>query len=515
MAKDRLSMRKIKEALRLKYDCRLTYREIGLSCRVSPSTVMEYVRRAQVARLITWDDVVKLTESELESCLFPVGIPPPSHTRPQPDFPHVRDELRQHKNLNLTLDLLWQEYKQNHPAGYQYSQFCDLYRRWRKKQDVCMRQTHKAGEKVFVDYCDGLFLTDPGTGIKTPTELFVMVWGASNYTYAEAALSQDLPSWVGSHRRAFEYFDCVPHVVTGDNLKSGVTKPCRYEPDLNRTYSDLAEHYGVALLPARPKKPRDKAKVEAGCLIAQRWILSVLRHRTFTHLAELNAAIRELLEKLNTRLLRKILKSRRELFLALDRPNAKALPSKPYEYVDWKKATVNIDYHIAVDDHYYSVPFRYVHESVDVRLTSTTVEVLHKGERVAAHARSFLRHRYTTLKEHMPPDHQKYVEWTPSRIIAWAAKTGSLTVQFVEALMKSKAHPEQAYRACLGVFRLSQSYPTERIEAACARALRYNMCSFKSLHLILQRGLDQQSAPAAVPPVSSSHENIRGEGYYQ
>lgn len=515
MAKERLSMRKIKEALRLKYDGRLSNRQIAVSCGVGRTTVADYLRRASVAGWLTWAEVAPLTETALEEKLFPSGNSPPPSAKPLPDFARIHDELRTHKNVNLTLDLLWQEYKQLHPDGYQYSQFCELYRRWRKKLDLCMRQDHKGGEKVFVDYCDGLLLTDPESGATTRTQLFVTAWGASNYTYAEASLSQDLPSWIASHRRAFEYFGCVPHLLVGDNLKSGVTTPCRYEPLTNPTYAEMAGHYGTALLPARPRKPRDKAKVEAACLIVQRWILAVLRHRRFTTLAEMNAAIHELLEKLNTRPMRKLKKSRRELFETLDKPHAKPLPPAPYVYADWKKATVNIDYHIAVDKHLYSVPFRYVHESVEVRLTQATVEIFRKGERIAAHARSFVPHRATTLTAHMPEAHQRHGAWTPSRISAWAEKTGPSMRAFVETLMASRAHPEQAYRACLGVLRLAESYPRERIEAATERALRYRMCSFKSLQLILKRGLDQHadtpSAPAALP----SHENIRGEGYYQ
>lgn len=507
-------MRKIKEALRLRYECQLPYREIGLSCNASFSTIQDYQRRAEVAGLTNWDKVQPLSDQELEALLYPA--PPPVHTRPQPDFATIQQELREHKRVNLTLEQLWQEYKQSHPTGYQYSQFCQLFREWCRKQNVCMRQTHKAGEKVFVDYCDGLFLTDPVTGIQTPTDLFVGAWGASSYTYAEAVLSQELPSWIESHKRMLAYFGCVPHVVTGDNLKSAVTKACRYEPDLNATYADFAEHYGIALIPARPRKPRDKATVEAGCRVAQMWILAVLRHRTFHSLVELNSAIQELLEKLNTRLMKKIKKSRREMFESLDKPNAKPLPATPYEYAEWSHATVNIDYHITVREHYYSVPYRYVHERVDVRLTMNTVEVFRKGTRLAAHPRSFVKHKHTTLKEHMPAAHQKYVEWNPERIKAWAKKTGPETVRFVEALMNSKAHPEQAYRACLGVFRLSQSYTPERVEKAAARALRYNMCSYKSIQIILQRSLDQQ--PDLSPSPSSSlpsHENIRGEEYYQ
>jgi transposase len=507
-------MRKIKEIVRLKLDCQLSVRQIARSCDVARSTVDDYLQRVEAARL-DWPTVAGLTETELETRLFPPGSDKPPPTRPLPDFSWIQQELRHHKNVNLTLAQLWQEYMEQHPNGYLYSRFCELYREWQNKQDVCFRHDHRGGEKVFVDYCSGLFLTDLQTGEKIPTQLFVMVWGASNYTFAEASLSQDLSSWIGSHVRAFDYFGCVPRIVTGDNLKSGVTKACRYEPEINLTYAEMAEHYGVALIPTRPLKPRDKAKVEAGCLIAQRWILAVLRHRTFHSLAELNAAISELVEKLNDRLMRKLKKSRRAVFEEIDKPHVKLLPSKPYEFAEWRKATVNIDYHIAVDQHYYSVPFRYLHDSVDVRLSAQVVEIFRRGERITAHPRSFQNHRYSTLTEHMPPDHQKYVEWNPARITAWAAKTGPSTVRFVEALIKSKAVPEQAYRACLGIFRLAKSYPVSRVESACERALRYNATSFKSLRLILEKSLDQHKEDnATVSSALPVHENIRGEAYY-
>lgn len=513
MAQVRLSMKKIKEIVRLRLECRMSVRNIARSCDIPRSTVDDYLRRVSVAGL-DWPTATDLSETELEARLFPAGTDKPP-TRPLPDFAWIQKELRDHTNVNLTLAQLWQEYMAQHPNGFLYSRFCELYREWQKKQDFCFRHDHRVGEKVFVDYCNGLFLTHPQTGEKIPTHLFVAAWGASNFTFAEASLSQNLSSWIGSHVRAFAYFGCVPRIVTGDNLKSGVTKPCRYEPEVNLTYADMAEHYGVALIPTRPFKPRDKAKIEAGVLVAQRWILAALRHRTFHTLAEMNTAIRELLEKLNDRPMRKLKKSRRQMFDEVDRPVAKALPEKPYEFTEWKKATVNIDYHIAVDHHYYSVPYRYLREEVDVRVGATLVEVLRKGERIAAHPRRFEKHHHSTLVEHMPPDHQKYAEWNPARITAWAAKTGPSTVRFVEALIKAKAIPEQAYRACLGVFRLTKSYPVARVEAACERALRYNAVSFKSLRLILEKSLDQQkdgspAATSSLPP----HENIRGGAYY-
>lgn len=516
MAQVRLSMRKMKEVIRLRQECRLSVREIARSCDIPRSTVDNYLKRLMLAKL-DWSAVTNLSETELEERLFPpASDKPPLFNRPSPDFAWIQRELRNHKNVNLTLAQLWQEYMAQHPDGFLYSRFCELYREWQKTQDYCFRHDHRGGEKIFVDYCNGLFLTHPQTGEQIPTHLFVATWGASNFTYAEAALSQNLSSWIKSHTRAFSYFDCVPQIVTGDNLKSGVTKSCRYEPEINRTYADMAEHYGVALIPARPRKPRDKAKVEAGVLVAQRWILAALRHRTFHSLSVMNTAIRELLEKLNDRQMRKLKKSRRQVFEDIDKPLAKPLPATPYEFAEWRKATVNIDYHIAVDHHYYSVPYRYLRETIDVRVTAALVEVLHKGVRIAAHPRSFEKHRHSTLVEHMPPDHRKYAEWNPARITDWAAKTGPSTVRFVEALIKAKAIPEQAYRACLGVFRLAKSYPVVRIEAACERALRYNACSFKSLRLILENSLDRQTDDASpASPSLSPHENIRGGGYYQ
>ena len=441
----------------------------------------------------------------------------PGARRPEPDCQYIYEELRSHKKLNLTLTQLWAEYKDAHPTdGYEYTQFCEYYYRWREKRDYCMRQEHRAGEKVFVDYSDGLSIVDTATGELIPTQLFLAVWGASNYTYADASLTQELPNWIGSHVRALAYFGRCPLVLVPDNLKSGVNKACFYEPELNPTYADMAEHYGCAVLPARPRKARDKAKAEVGVLIAQRWILAVLRHRTFYSLSEMNVAIGELLERLNNRPLRKMKMSRRELFESLDRPNALPLPQRPYEYAEWRKATVNIDYHIEVDHHYYSVPFALLRERLDVRLTATTVEAFLKGERVAAHARSYVPNLPTTVREHMPPAHQRYLEWTPTRIIQWAAKTGAATAQVVEKIMSARTYPEQGYRACLGILRLGQNYEAERMEAAARRALKFHTCSFKSMRAILAAGLDQQ---AERPDLSEQiplplHENVRGGEYY-
>jgi transposase len=493
-------MRKIKEVLRLKYHCGLSHRQIAHSCQAARSTVSEYLWRAEQAG-IGWVEAEPMQDRELEERLFPEIPTALSHSRPLPDFDYIHKELKRHKKVNLTLDLLWREYREQYPEGYQYSQFCELYQRWRRKLDYCMRQDHRGGEKL--------------SGELIPTEIFVAVWGASNYTYVEASLSQELPSWIGSHVEAFEYFGCVPQIVVPDCLKSAVNRTCLYEPELNPTYADLARHYGIAVIPARPRRPRDKAKVETGVLIAKRWILAVLRHRTFYSLTELNRAIRELLERLNDRPLRKLKKSRRELFELFDRPQAGPLPEKAYEYADWEKPIVNIDYHIEVDKHYYSVPFRLLRETLHVRLTAHTMEAFHKGERVAAHPRSYLPYKHTTLTEHMPPAHQKHLEWSPSRMIRWAAKTGPCTARLVERIMESKTHPEQGYRSCLGVLRLEKHYPQERIEAAARRALKYNTCSFRSLRNILSSGLDRLEADEDTQTsFGMTHENIRGGPYY-
>jgi transposase len=516
MPNRRLSMRKIKEVLRLKYDCGISEREISRSCSISRSTVADYLRRATAAGL-SWSEAAALTQTELEGRLFPTEHIPSSVKRTPPDCEYIYNQLRTYRKFNLTLSQLWLEYKEKHPDGYQYTQFCERYWRWRGNLDYCMRQEHRGGEKLFIDYSDGLSIVDKVTGELILTQLFVAVWGASNYTYAEAALSQTLPDWIGAHRRALEYFRCAPRVLVPDNLKSGVSKACKYEPELNPTYSDMAEHYGCAVLPARPHKPRDKATVENGVLIAKRWILAVLRHRTFYSLAELNAAIRECLEHLNTRLLKKAQKSRRDLFEAVDRPNALPLPSRPYEYAEWYKARVQLNYHIEVGQHHYSVPYQLLHERLDIRLTATIVEAFYKGERVAAHARSFIKGGYTTLKEHMPPSHRYYAEWNPARFIQWAGKTGESTARLVETILSTRPYPEQGFKACLGIINLTRDYEPVRVEAAAKRALEFKTCTYRSMKAILAAGLDRQLNDGKQPrlPGLLPHQNIRGPEYYR
>jgi transposase len=506
-------MRKIKEILRL-HSLGLTQRQIARSCSVGQSTVAEYVKTAEAAQLC-WPEVAEWEESRLAAALLPKPPTEPQRGRqPAPDFAALHSELR--RDRHLTLLLVWEEYRAQHPDGYRYSRFCELYQRWRRKQEVVLRQTHRAGEKLFVDYAGRTIpVQDPASGEVRQAQLFVAVLGASNYTFAEATWTQGLADWIGSHIRAFEFLGGVPQIVVPDNLKSGVTKACRYEPGVNVTYEEMAQHYGLAVVPARPRKPRDKAKAEAGVLLVERWILAALRKRTFFSLGEVNQAIAELLAGLNERPFRQREGSRRTLFESLDRPALKPLPSERYQYGEWKRARVNIDYHVEFDRHWYSVPYQLTQQEVEIRATASTVEVFHQGVRVASHARSLVPHHHTTIPAHRPKAHQRHLEWTPSRIVEWSAKIGPSTAQVVERILSGKRHPEQGYRSCLGIIRLGDKYPQARVEAAARRAVALQVCTYQSLKAILENHLDGQAPdprPDPQPPID--HPNLRGPDYY-
>ncbi len=513
MSMKRLSMRKVKEVLRLSYGLGLTSREIGRSLSISHPTVLDYLSRAKKLGL-AWPLPDHLDDAALEKLLCspsPVSV---SSKRPLPDCAFIHKELAK---KGVTLQLLWQEYKEIHPSGYQYTQFCDYYRKFAKKLDLSLGQHHKAGERLFVDYAGQTIpVTDPSTGEIRASQIFVAVLGASNYTYAEAAYSQDLPSWVSAHIRAFEFFGGVPSVIVPDNLKSAVVRSCRYEPDLNPTYQEMAVHYGAAVLPARARKPKDKAKVEVGVLIVERWILAALRNRSFLSLDQLNATISDLLQGLNKRPFKKMEGSRRSLFETTDLPALKPLPAHRYVYAEWKKARVNIDYHVEVEGHYYSVPYAYVREQIDVRMTSTTIECIQRGNRIASHLRSTLRGQHTTQKGHMPESHRRHLQWTPIRMIAWAEKIGPACANVVKQILLKRRYPEQGFRSCLGILRLGKSYTNDRLEAACHRALAIQGCSYRSIASILKHGLDLKPVDVEPEPKQSvAHPNIRGARYYQ
>lgn len=504
-------MRQIREVLRQKWALGLSNRQIATGCGISRPTVGEYLKRAEKAGL-SWPLPEALDDAELERRLFPPAVTIPAGQRAEPDWAVVHREL---KRKGVTLTLLWDEYKAANPEGFQYSWFCEHYRAWLGKVDVVMRQDHRAGEKLFVDYAgQTMAIVDRDTGEVRDAQIFVAVLGASNYTYTEATLTQRLPDWIGSHVRAFAYFGAVPAIVVPDNLKSGVHLAHRYEPEINATYAEMARHYGVAIVPTRTAKPRDKAKAENGVLVVER-LLARLRNRTFFSLTELNAAIAELLEELNAKPFQKIPGSRKALFETLERPAMSPLPASAYEYAEWKKVRVNIDYHVAIDKHYYSVPYQLVKEQLDARIAANTVELFYKSRRVASHRRSRQIGRHTTVTAHMPKAHRDYAEWTPERLVRWAKETGKATAKLVETILTNKPHPQHGFRACLGILRLGKTYGTQRLEAASRRAIVIGACSYKSVESILKNGLDKKPLPATnVESPAIEHDNLRGPDYY-
>lgn len=513
MTQERLSMRKIAEVLRLKWACSLTNREIARSCSISHSTVSEYVKRAEAAG-IKWPIPETLNEDGLYRLLFPEKVQAADLVvKPLPDWEKVRKEL---KKRSVTLQLLWVEYRKVYPNGYRYSQYCELYRGYVKKLDPPMRQNHKAGEKLFVDYAgDTIPIVDPETGEIRQAYLFVAVLGASSYTYTEAQVSQEMPHWIGGHVRTFAFMGGVPQIIVPDNLKQGVKSPCWYDPDLNQTYQWMAEHYGMAVIPARVRKPRDKAKVEAGVQVAERWIIARLRNRTFFSLAELNRAIRPLLEEINGRKMVHLEKSRLELFEELDKPALRPLPDRPYEYATSKIARVNVDYHVDFEKHFYSVPFALIHEEVHIRASERMVEIFHKSQRepVAEHPRSSVPGRYSTQTAHMPPKHQKAGEWTEERLVQWAGEIGPHTSQLIQSVISSRQHPEQAFRSCLGILRLSGQYTHALMETACQEAHEAKTLNYRGVKAVLEM-LQPVSTPQTATSLPS-HDNIRGNSYYK
>lgn len=506
----RLTMRKISEVLRLN-QCNLSKRAIAESIGVSPSTVSDYIRRAQSAGL-TYPLPLDMDESALERKLYPDPIASRVQGRPMPDWSFIHRELGK---KHVTLELLWQEYKAIHPDGVQYSSFCEHYRVWRGTLSVSMRQTHAPGDRLFVDYAGTKIpVTDPQTGEVKWAEIFVAVLGASNYTYAEATWSQTIPDWLGSHVRTFEFLGGVMHLVVPDNLKSGVTLASFYDPEINPSYQEFASHYGTAILPARVRKPKDKAKVEGAVLIVSRWIIAALRNRRFFSLAELNEAIAELINRLNLKPFKKLPGNRKKMFEQIDQPALRPLPPERYEFADWLIRRVAIDYHVEIESHYYSVPFRLAKQKVQVRVSSRSVEVFVKGQRVASHPKSSQAYKQTTLAEHMPRGHQEMLEWNAGRFTKWAYSIGPNTECLINKLLRSKSHEQQSYRACLGVLRFSASYGNVRLEAACLKALELNAVSYRTVSTILKNGMESTPSKPKSPNHSIDHPNVRGPDYY-
>ena len=512
MATKRLPMRHLREVLRQKLELKRSHREVARSVGVSHGSVSGAVSRAKGVGL-DWAQIQALSDEALDERLYGPRGGKRAGRAPLPDPAHLHVELRK---PGVTLQLLHLEYLESHANGYRYTVFCGHYNEWLAKQRPTMRQVHAGGDKLFVDYSGKKpRIVDPATGEVTEVELFVAVLGASNFTYAEATLTQQIPDWIGSHVRALAALGGVPRAIVPDQLRTGVTAPCRYEPGIQRSYEELAQHYGTVIMPARPAHPRDKAKVEAGVRVAQRWILGRIRNQTFFSLAELNARIAELVAELNDYRMRVYGASRRELFARLDRPALGALPAERFAYGEWKGVKVNIDYHVEYDHHYYSVPYALLGAELDVRATRTTVEVYRGLERVTSHVRSRERGRHTTKPEHMPKSHQKHLEWTPSRIVGWAASIGPETAKLASAILEERRHPEQGYRSCLGILRLSKRYGAERLEAACARAMTAGARSYRHVESILKHGLDRLApSDGTSSQLSLPHENVRGRDYY-
>jgi transposase len=507
-------MRHVREVLRLG-SAGISKHEIARRMGLAPSTVRETLKRFASAGLV-WPLPDDVPDGDLEAQLYKSAGTKQGHRRQvEPDWAVIHREL---KRKHVTLSILWDEYIEQHPDGYRYSRFCDLYRTWEGKLSVTMRQAHAGGEKLFVDYAgdSAPVVIDRLTGEIREAWIFVAVLGASSFTYAEATWTQGLGDWIGAHTRALAAIGGVPRLIVPDNTKTAVIKACLYEPSVNRTYTEMAAHYDTAILPTRPRRPRDKAKVEAGVLVMERWILGRLRNRRFDSLAELNAAIRQLLVRLNDeRPIRRLGVTRRQLLEELDRPMLKPLPVEPYVFAEWRLRRVGIDYHVDVERHYYSVPYRFAKEAVEVRLTARTVEVFAKGERIAAHLRSSGNGKHTTVQDHMPSSHRRYADWTIERIRRDAALIGPSAAALCDLILEERSHPEQGFRACLGIVRLVKAFGAHRVEAAATRALDIGARTYGSVKSILDNNLDRHAAHHRGPDgVTILHRNIRGRNYY-
>jgi len=508
MSQERLTLRKIREILRLKEEVGLSNRAIARASKMSNSTVGEYLRRAQVANL-GWPLPEGISEEELYQKLFPEDAQADEPERPLPDWEYIQSEL---KKKGVTLMLLWIEYQGKHlDQHYKYTQFCEYYRRWAKNQAPSARFPHKGGEVIEVDYA-GLMMTlvNPENGTTSQVPVFVATLPASDYIFAEVQPSQEKVHWIGGHVRAFEYFGGISKILRPDNPKMGVKSPNYYEPDLNPTYQEMAEYYQVAVLPARVRKPRDKGNVENGVQNVERWVLAPLRNQTFFSVGEANRAVQKLVEALNQKIMPQYGKSRRQLFEEIDQPELRPLPEKPYQFALWKTAKVSIDYHVAFEKHFYSVPHTLIQQQVEIKATERMVEIFHKGKQVAIHPRSNAQGRFSTRAEHMPSNHRFILEQDTNWLLKRAEEIGPHTTQYLKSLLQARPFPEQAYRSCLGVLSLARKYSYPLCETACELASRAHLRSYKELKAELEALA--RNAPALAQPLV--HENIRGETYF-
>lgn len=501
-------MRKIRETLRLRLEAGLSYRQISACTKVSVGAIQKLLSRAQ-ALALSWPLPDDLDDEQLARLIYPNAVNASQGQLQEPDWPALHQQLR-HKGV--TRHLLWEEYTECYPnSAYSYSQFCERYQRWLKRQRRSMRQAHKAGEKCFIDYAGQTVpVVNPQTGEIREAQIFIAVLGASSYTFVEATWTQSLPEWLQSHVHALEFFQGCPALLVPDNLKSGVHQACRYDPDINPSYQQFAEHYQTAVLPARPRRPRDKAKVEVGVQIVERWLLARLRHQTFFSLAELNHCLKTLLTALNEKPFKQRPGCRREAFEQIDRPALRPLPTHPYRYVDIRTVKVNIDYHVLYETHLYSVPHQYVGERLELHASHNLIQLYFRRHPVASHPRHFTA-GITTDPGHMPERHRAHQRWTPARLKHWAAQIGPDTLQWITQRLDEKDHPEQAYRLCLGLLNLSRQYPAHRLNATCRLANREGLTRLRQLRSILKSNRDQlqQDLPLS-PALPQDHENLRG-----
>lgn len=507
-------MRHVRDVMRMYRESGLPVREIARLTGVARSTARDMICRFERSGL-AWPVPPDITDAELEARLYgPAGVKPGRRKQPEPDWSVVAREL---KRKHVTLQVLWEEYVAEHPDGYRYSRFCDLFRRWEGRLPLVMRQSHAGGEKMFVDYAGDTVpvVVDRRTGEVRPAHIFVAVMGGSSLSFSCATWTEQMPDWIEAHNAAFAFFGGAPQLLVPDNAKVAVIRACHFDPMVNRSYTDMARHYGTAVLPARPRKPRDKAKVEACVGIIERWLLGRLRNRIFYSLAEVNAAIAECLADLNdARVLRQFGKTRRQLFEEVDAPNLKPLPAEPWVHAEWKRCRVGLDYHIALERHHYSVPYRFARREVEARITARTVEIFLGCQRIAAHMRGSGNGRHTTVPEHMPSSHRRYGDWTPAKIREEARRIGPMLSLLVEKIIESRPHPEQGYRSCLGIIGLEKRFGPERLEAAALRALEIQARNYPSVKSILEKGLDQVPVPKPPEREPILHTNIRGQGYY-
>jgi transposase len=512
MAAARLSMRRIRQLLALHFGAGASSRAIGRELGIAPSTVREYLARATAAG-IGWPLAADVTDESLVARLFVnAGVRTGARFHAEPDWAGLVLEL---KRPAVNLLILWDEYRAVHPNGYAYSRFCQLFREFERRLSPTMRQQHVAGQKLFVDYSGKRVpIVDPLTGEVRMAEIFVAVLGASSCTYAEATWTQTLPDWIGAHVRMFRFYGAAPRLLVPDNLKSGINKASFYDPEVNRSYAAMAAHYSVGVLPARPRRPRDKAAVEAGVRFAQSYIIGRLRNVTFFSLAECNAAIAAAVERMNAREMRRLGTSRRQLFEAIELPVMQPLPQDDFEYAEWHLARVGIDYHVEVKGFLYSVPHALIREQVDTRATARTIEIFHRGKRVAAHARRYGGPRHGTQAEHMPSAHRRYAEWTPERMQRQACAIGPNTEALIIAVLARRPHPEQGFRTCLGVLRLFRGIDAARAERVSLRAIEIGALSYASVASILKHRLDRPAPSQAADDAPLLHDNIRGSRYY-